>query len=114
MSEALELAPGFVMTPIADSPARTAPPDETGRTFGELSPREQLDLLARLSDRSSYWRDVLTEALAESDGVPTLVSLALDPDASPVRVVNFLRKLLSEYALRVADVRGDELTELAE
>jgi hypothetical protein len=46
--------------------------------------------------------------------VPTLVSLALDPDASPVRVVNFLRKLLSEYALRVADVRGDELTELAE
>lgn len=114
MSDSLELAPAFLLSRLADSPQRVAPPNEDGPTFGDISPREQLCALERLSSRSSYWREVLIEALAESNGVPALVNLALDPDASPLMVTNLLRELLSEYAQRVAAVRGDDLAELAE
>lgn len=99
-------------TQIADSPQRTAPPDYYGRIFGELSDREQVDTLANLSGRSTYWRDVMAEGLAESDRIDALVKLALDPDASSGDVLRTIREILTEYAERVAAVRGDELTEL--
>lgn len=97
---------------IADSPARTAPPSYHGHSFGDLSEREQLDLLGRLASRSSYWRDVLAEGLSESDRIDQLVKLALDPGASAGDVVRELREILTGYAEKVAAVRGDELTEL--
>lgn len=97
---------------IADSRVRTAAPDYHGRSFGDLSERERLDHLGRLADRSSYWREVLEESLSESDRIPQLVKLALDPDVSPGDALRMLREILTEYAEKVAEVRGDQLTEL--
>lgn len=99
---------------IADSPARTYPDDDcaSGKLFGELPDREQLDILGNLCGRSSYWRDVLQEALAESDRVPALIQAALDPTSTSAHLATFLREVLIGYAERVAAKRGDELTEL--
>ena len=97
---------------IPDSPQRTAPPSDDGRAFGELPEREQLDILGNLAGRSSYWRDVLQEALAESDRVPALIQAALDPTSTPAHLATFLREVLIGYAEDVAAHRGDELTEL--
>ena len=97
---------------VPDSRERTASPDEHGRAFSDLPEREQLDILGRLCDRSSYWRDVLQEALAESDRVPALIQAALDPTSTPAHLATFIREVLIGYAERVAALRGDELTAL--
>ena len=98
---------------IPDSPTRTAPPDFRGRSFGDLSQAEQIDILRRLHGRSVYWNEVIEEALAESELVSHFVKVALDPVSTPEHITNFLWQLLIEYAERVAAHRGDELTELA-
>lgn len=100
------------MNAVPDSTIRTAPPDG-GRSFGDLSQEEQISILRSLHGRSSYWREVLEESLAESELVPHLVRVVLDPASTPEHVTSFLRALLIEYADRVAANRGDDLVELA-
>lgn len=116
MSDYFEMAANIVRADAArllrDSPQRTAPPADAGRTFANMGEREQLDILGSLSGRSSYWRDVLQEALAESDRVPALIQAALDPASTPAHLATFLREVLIDYAESVAAHRGDELEQL--
>ena len=68
-----------------------------------------MDLLGRLADRSSFWRDTFQESLSEA---LSLVSAAFDPDCTHADLGRRLRERLLETAEKVAAVRGDELTEL--
>lgn len=101
---------------IPDSPTRVGAPDESGpqQPFSNLAERDRLDILRSLSSRSSYWREVLIEALAESDdnALGSLIDAALTPDADARRVIGMLRQILVDYADRVAAIRGDDLAEL--
>ena len=97
---------------IPDSPARTAPPDESGVPFSELPERRQLDILESLAARSKWWKEVCEEALAESDEAPALVCAALDSCVTAADLGNRLRETIIAYAERHAAINGDDLSEL--
>lgn len=97
---------------IADNPQRTAPPSDTGRTFGDLTEREQLDILLKLYDRKGDYAQAIVEAACDSKAGDRLFRAALDPDCTPADLGRRFRECILGYVEDVAACRGDQLEDL--
>lgn len=80
--------------------------------FEDLSKRQQLEIAETVCRRPAY-REVLTEALPESDGYDRWLTLAVDVNCSDAEIGRRAREIILGYLARVADVRGDDLGEEA-
>ena len=100
---------------VADSPERTAPPDEgdARADFLDLPRRRQLDCIERACRVSAFYRGVMADFLLDvsEDKWKRFLGIAIDSCATETGVGDEFREILVSYFATVAGLHGDDLAE---